>query len=501
MRSKTVRQPPRKIGILRCSFSLPVPQWSFLSFLSILCLCAFGASPFQTPNRELLARVAMEPVPVAQKPLKILTIDGGGLQAISTLLILDELLSAIAKNNGVQQRKPRPCDVFDTIAGIGAGGWLALLLGRFHMDITSCLSEWYNITQNIAPRSGAEELRMRLLKHCYFNPDRLVEQIDNLTRIYGTGEYLFSNDTDGIRTRHVFVAALRSDGKGYNLFRTYQIPPLAKLPNKMLEGPANPATFKISRAFGVTGAAKYFTPHWKEHMATSGKITFSDTKFPKPHNITELALDEMWGIYGTEVPLSVIVNIGPGIPNTFDVRQIARRFSWGRKESHNIPAPLKRSRSPPADEEHRPKKRNTLPDKGAGPSSEGPSVRFHESTDKGDGVSGAGVWRRSIARIDTFGSESDREMEVKMKRDETLIERDIRKKLDHIYQGGSALYYRLALDQAPRGTTKNDSSASGAAMDATLNYLQSPPVGIKIDEIAQRMPETYQGAQVAAAAG
>src|SRR5271170_1389329 len=127
-----------------------------------------------------------------EKPLKILTIDGGGLQAISNLLILDKLLDTIASNNQAKV-KPRPCDIFDTIAGIGAGGWLALLLGRFHMDITSCLSEWYKITQSIAPRSKGEEVRMRLFQHCYFDPHRLVEQIDQLTRFYGTGDYLFSD--------------------------------------------------------------------------------------------------------------------------------------------------------------------------------------------------------------------------------------------------------------------------------------------------------------------
>ena len=58
----------------------------------------------------------------AEKPLKILTIDGGGLQAIATLLVLDKLLDAIAIRNGETNRRPRPCDVFDTIAGIGAGG-------------------------------------------------------------------------------------------------------------------------------------------------------------------------------------------------------------------------------------------------------------------------------------------------------------------------------------------------------------------------------------------
>lgn len=73
----------------------------------------------------------MAKLPQPEKPLKILTIDGGGLQGISTLLILDKLLGAIARNNGVPDRKPRPCDVFAVIAGIGPGGWLALLLGRF----------------------------------------------------------------------------------------------------------------------------------------------------------------------------------------------------------------------------------------------------------------------------------------------------------------------------------------------------------------------------------
>lgn len=74
----------------------------------------------------------MAKLPQPEKPLKILTIDGGGLQGISTLLILDKLLGAIARNNGVPYRKLRPCDVFDVIAGIiGPGGWLALLLGRF----------------------------------------------------------------------------------------------------------------------------------------------------------------------------------------------------------------------------------------------------------------------------------------------------------------------------------------------------------------------------------
>jgi hypothetical protein len=62
-------------------------------------------------------------------------------------------------------------------------------------------------------------------------------------------------------------------------------------------------------------------------MASSGKMHFSDAKFPKPYNITKLALDEMWGLYGTEVPLLVVVNIGPSLQSTYNIEQIAQRFS------------------------------------------------------------------------------------------------------------------------------------------------------------------------------
>ena len=263
----------------------------------------------------------------SSRPLAILTLDGGGVQAISTLLILNRVLERIAEESGhPKDRKPRPCDVFDTIAGIGAGGWLAILLGRFRMDITTCLSEWYHLMQRIGPRSLTEALRLRLLHHRYLDTTSLVQQVDSRIQVYGTGDYLFECDPQGARTRHVFVAALTADGGGYNLFRSYEIPTSAKLPQKLLEGPENPDSFKISHAFAVTGAARYFTAPWKEQMASSGKTKFYDTKFPEPHNITGLALNEMYGIYGTDVPLSVVVNIGPGLPNDADVQDITRRL-------------------------------------------------------------------------------------------------------------------------------------------------------------------------------
>ena len=425
------------------------------------------------------------------KPLKILTIDGGGLQGISTLLILDRLLGAIARNNGVQDSKPRPCDVFDVIAGIGAGGWLALLLGRFQIDVSAALAEWYNLIDCIAPRSKAEELRMRLLQHCYFDTDRLVEQIDQLTKFYETDEHMFFTPPTGTRCKHVFVSALKTDSKGthlgYNLFRTYDCPENSKV----LAGPSDPRKYKISRAFGATGAAKYFTPPWKEPSATKGKSRFLDINSPSPHNITELALNEMWGLYGTEVEISVVVNIGPGIPNASDCRHIARRFSWGKRAA--ITSPALPNRGPISEA-----KEVTTSVKAVGSNGhkqkekmlhDGPQVSHRVDFNQDSPAAPTSNTERKtpIARQSTFGSERNVSIEAKLRRDETKIEDDIRKKLRNIYKENTPPYYRLAPERSAPGTAQNDTSSPKASADAARSYLQLPRVEASMEELGQHM--------------
>ena len=391
------------------------------------------------------------------KPLRILTLDGGGLQATSTLLILDNVLKAIAKQNGVpEEKRPRPCDVFDVIAGIGTGGWLAIFLGRFRMDISACLSEWYNLMHCIEP-SPAEELRLRLLHHCSFDIDCLVEQVKLLTNEYGTGDRLFESDIDSARTRHVFVAAPATDAKGYKLFRSYEIPKSAKLPAKLLEGPQDPSSFEISRAFGATFAARHFTRPWEERMASSGKLRLNDTQFPKPHSITQLALEEMWGIYGTDVPLSLVVNIGPGLPHDSDLKRIARKprlgFKFGSAHEATSTETSKSSTSPVSGSD------NVEQDM------EQSSDRFHK---------------------DEAGDASTLES---LRRFQSDLERKISTQLSLFHPGDADPYFRLAPVTAPRCSYLNDSSIPGAVQNATITYLSSASVEDTVDGIAKRMQE------------
>ena len=75
---------------------------------------------------------------MTEKPLRILSLDGGGVRGISSLYILKDLMRQIAReyatnNPGLPDISPRPCDFFDLICGTSTGGLIALMLGRLRM--------------------------------------------------------------------------------------------------------------------------------------------------------------------------------------------------------------------------------------------------------------------------------------------------------------------------------------------------------------------------------
>jgi hypothetical protein len=57
------------------------------------------------------------------KRFRLLALDGGGVRGLSSLLILQHLMRMIDNQN-----PPKPCDVFDMIAGTSTGGFVAVSL-------------------------------------------------------------------------------------------------------------------------------------------------------------------------------------------------------------------------------------------------------------------------------------------------------------------------------------------------------------------------------------
>lgn len=72
----------------------------------------------------------------SQHPLRILSLDGGGVRGLASLHILKELMAQVRRQLQLEHRLGprvpdlRPCDYFDLICGTSTGGLIALMLGR-----------------------------------------------------------------------------------------------------------------------------------------------------------------------------------------------------------------------------------------------------------------------------------------------------------------------------------------------------------------------------------
>ncbi|EGY20905.1 uncharacterized protein VDAG_02429 [Verticillium dahliae VdLs.17] len=64
--------------------------------------------------------------------LRVVSLDGGGIRGLSSLLILEHLMERVHEAEGLAE-VPRPCDRFDMIGGTSTGGIIAIMLGRLRM--------------------------------------------------------------------------------------------------------------------------------------------------------------------------------------------------------------------------------------------------------------------------------------------------------------------------------------------------------------------------------
>ncbi|KAI1778195.1 acyl transferase/acyl hydrolase/lysophospholipase [Hypoxylon cercidicola] len=78
--------------------------------------------------------------------VKILSLDGGGIRGISSLLILQGLMETIQRARNLDT-VPRPCEYFDLIGGTSTGGIIAIMLGRLGMTVEDCIKAYRRLAQ------------------------------------------------------------------------------------------------------------------------------------------------------------------------------------------------------------------------------------------------------------------------------------------------------------------------------------------------------------------
>ncbi|KAI1658195.1 FabD/lysophospholipase-like protein [Daldinia decipiens] len=79
-------------------------------------------------------------------PLRILSLDGGGIRGLSSILILQEVMENIRRIYNLQQ-VPRPCEYFDLIGGTSTGGIIAIMLGRLGMTVEDCINAYKSLAK------------------------------------------------------------------------------------------------------------------------------------------------------------------------------------------------------------------------------------------------------------------------------------------------------------------------------------------------------------------
>lgn len=379
--------------------------------------------------------------------------DGGGLQALSTLSILSKLCDAIATSKGTDQ-KPAPYELFDIIGGIGTGGWLALLLGRYRLDLTRCMTIYLELASDPQINAGRSFFGS---KPYTLDQRHLIAKIDHILERYELGPLLLDEDVQNgegeveIRCKHAFaVGAIQvpnQSGPKYEIFRSYRT---TKKSGPFYHAGPDPGTCKVSSVCAATGATKYLLQPY-----VIGSTTYSDNGFPNPHNITDLAMDEAYHIYGEKPPLSVIVNIGPGIPSDHDVEKLqslSRKFSWPPWLSNSS-----KTRS----------------------SSKSTSSTSTSSTSPTAIISDANLVE-SPSRSDTSSSSSSGAEEV-----ERQIEANIRKRLDEDYHD-QKIFMRLAPPPARDELALNDVHVISTSSKEVDKFLGQDGTKERLKEAARR---------------
>ncbi|KAJ6532237.1 hypothetical protein DFH09DRAFT_1284678 [Mycena vulgaris] len=223
--------------------------------------------------------------------LRVLSLDGGGVGALSELLILERLMYRTKTERGLDTM-PSPWEYFELIGGSGTGGIIALMLGRLRLSVPEARSAYEKLRPQV--KLGFTER---------FQASRFEEELKKIFK----DENMKDDRPDACKT---FVCAMNEMNMNAglpDLFRSYDTP----------EEPATECmAWEAARATSATPGL--FKP--MEIGMEGMRQRYIDGGIAH-NNPTSLVLQEARELYPSQ-PAVLVTSIGSGHPDTIKMPRL-----------------------------------------------------------------------------------------------------------------------------------------------------------------------------------
>ena len=253
--------------------------------------------------------------PSGQRRIKLLSLDGGGVEGFFTILVIQRLMDEAQRLDGSSSSVKRPCDYFNLIGGTSTGGLLAIMLGRLQMDASSCIVAYRSLSKKVFFRNSwfqflkpFHTVGSMVLGFPWFSGDLLKSVICQTVREYADArerESLANGgyDVEDLRlasTTHqksrCFVCAVPARQRKVERIRSYR---------SIDHAARDTSNYRIWEAARATSAAPLYFPAINVHG-----IDYFDGGLDSNNPVVEV-IEEAWQEFPDAV-IDTVVSIGTG---------------------------------------------------------------------------------------------------------------------------------------------------------------------------------------------
>ncbi|ROT42927.1 hypothetical protein SODALDRAFT_26809 [Sodiomyces alkalinus F11] len=199
------------------------------------------------------------------RPVRLLSLDGGGIRGISSIVVLREVMKHVNAGRGPKDEL-QPWQVFDLIGGTSTGGIIAIMLGCLQMTLDECHDAYIKLAESIfKPKRHKYNVIGRTRDFVSANErydsskfEQIVKKIIEKRKGSGNAPLRDPHQTSPCK---VFVTTVNADKSKLVLLRSYD----NREANIREAEDQKPGRFELWEALRATSAASTYFKEYRHH--------------------------------------------------------------------------------------------------------------------------------------------------------------------------------------------------------------------------------------------